>query len=191
MSVTLIPDTITAGVTDGLDRLEAALPTVPARVLRLQRTAASAYCERTAAFWSGVGDATKSFVDTARVSGKTVVGQARAAATDVAETTRTGAATVAGQARTAGEQVTRSARTGANRVGGQASAQGRKVAETAQSAATKVVDDAIDAIDEQPGSGTPYEQWTKAQLVERAAEVGVPNRARMSKAELIRALRAS
>ena len=133
----------------------------------------------------------KSFVDTARVSGKTVVGQARAAATDVAETTRTSAATVAGQARTAGEQVTRSARTGANRVGGQASAQGRKVAETAQSAATKVVDDAIDAIDEQPGSGTPYEQWTKAQLVERAAEVGVPNRARMSKAELIRALRAS
>ena len=184
---TLTPDAITAG----LDRLEAALPTVPARVLRLQRTAASAYCERTSAFWSGVGDATKSFLGTARVSGKTVVGQARAAATDVADTTRTGAATVAGQARAAGEQVTRSARTGANRVGGQASAQGRKVAESAESAATKVVDDAIDAIDDQPGRGTPYEQWTKAQLVERARELGVPNRARMSKDELISALRAS
>ena len=191
MPVTPTPDAITAGVNSGLDKLEAALPTVPARVLRLQRTAASAYCERTSAFWSGVGDATKSFLDTARVSGKTVVGQARAAATDVAETTRTGAATVAGQARAAGEQVTRSARTGANRVSGQASAQGRKVAETAESAATKVVDDAIDAIDDQPGTGTPYEQWTKAQLVERAREVGVPNRARMSKAQLIKALRAA
>ena len=38
--------------------------------------------------------------------------------------------------------------------------------------------------------GTPYEQWTRAQLIERAKAAGVRNRTRLSKAELISALRA-
>jgi hypothetical protein len=191
MPVSLTPDSISATVTSGLDKLEAALPPVPARVLRLQRSAAAAYCERSNAFWSGVGEATKSFFDTAKVSGKTVVGQARAAATNVAETAQTGASTVAGQARAAGADVVRSARTGANSVSGQASAQGRKLADTAEDTATSALDRAIDAVDDQPGSGTPYEQWTRVQLLDRAKEIGIPNRARLSKAELISALRAA
>jgi hypothetical protein len=41
-----------------------------------------------------------------------------------------------------------------------------------------------------PGAGVPYEEWTKAELYERAQELDVPGRSRMSKAELIAALRA-
>ncbi|HLM28460.1 MAG TPA: hypothetical protein VK360_00950 [Acidimicrobiales bacterium] len=212
MTATLTPDAFTANVNAGLDRLEAALPAVPARVLRLQRTVAEAYCDRTSAFWSDLADTVRSIFGAASVSGKTVLGQARAAvedvatrtrngaatvagqtrraAADVAETAQTGAATVAGQARAATLDVAASARRGANTVTGQAAAQGRKLADTAESTTSRTLDRAIDAVDDQPGSGTPYEQWTRAQLIERAKAAGIRNRTRLSKAELISALRA-
>ena len=37
---------------------------------------------------------------------------------------------------------------------------------------------------------TPYEKWTRAQLLQRAKTVGVKGRSRMTKAQLTRALRA-
>lgn len=40
-----------------------------------------------------------------------------------------------------------------------------------------------------PGAGVPYEEWTKADLYQRAQELDVPGRSRMSKSELIEALR--
>lgn len=40
-----------------------------------------------------------------------------------------------------------------------------------------------------PGQGVPYEQWTKAQLYERAQELEVAGRSQMSKDELVAALR--
>lgn len=40
-----------------------------------------------------------------------------------------------------------------------------------------------------PGAGIPYEEWTKADLYERAQELDVPGRSKMSKSELIEALR--
>jgi hypothetical protein len=163
-----------------LDDLESRLPTVPARILKLQRALAAANCERTRGAFSAIADSTKSFLDTARTSGKTVTGQARAAAGDVAATVRTNVNTVTGQA----------------------SAQGKRVARAAEKQATKLVDDAIetvegdldtaiDAVDQAPGSGTPYEQWTKADLVERAKDLNITGPTRMSKAELIDALRAA
>jgi hypothetical protein len=39
------------------------------------------------------------------------------------------------------------------------------------------------------GEAAPYEEWTKEELEDRAAEIGIEGRSSMDKAELIRALR--
>ena len=176
-------DEINASINARLDDLEARLPSIPARILKLQRSIAASNCERANAAFSSLADSTKAFFETARNSGKTVTGQARAAAGDVVSSVRTGVNTVAGQA----------------------TAQGRRVASKAQAETTKLVDqaietvehdldaadDAIDEVTEPRGSGTPYEQWTKAELVDRAKELNIVGPTRMSKAELIDALRAA
>jgi hypothetical protein len=155
-------------ITDRLDQLEANLPAVPARIVRLQRTLAGAWYDQTAAVVSAFADSTKSFLSTTRDSGKTVTGQARAAAEDVASSARTGARTVSGQAK----------------------AQGRRISDKATTETSTLLDSAIDAVDDNhPGSGTPYEQWTKAELLERATELDVDGRSGMNKAQLIKALR--
>jgi hypothetical protein len=171
----------TEEINSRLDELEAQLPALPARIFKFQRAVANAYCERTTAAFTAIGDAVKSFLETARNSGATVTGQARAAAEDVATSVRTGVATVSGQA----------------------TAQGRKVSEAAETQASKLIDQAIDAVEDDvdeaidavdgdtPGSGTPYEEWTKAELVERAKELDIAGPTRMSKAELIDELRAA
>ncbi len=157
-------------ITERLDQLEANLPAIPARVVRLQRSLAGAWYDQTAAVVTAFAGSTKNFLITTRTSGKTVTGQARAAAEDVASSARTGARTVSGQAK----------------------AQGRRISDTATAETTALLDSAIDAVDDgQPGSGTPYEQWTKAQLLERATELDIDGRSGMNKAQLIKALRTS
>ena len=167
-----------AELTSRLDEVEARLPALPARIFKLQRAIAANNYDRWVAAFEAWNKAMSAFFGTAKTSGKTVTGQARAAAGDVVDSVRTGARTVAGQA----------------------TAQGRKVSQSAQNEATKLVDsaldaveddvdDAIDAVEDKPGSGTPYEEWTKAELVERAKELNVVGPTRMSKAELIDALR--
>jgi hypothetical protein len=158
-----------AAITSRLDEVEARLPVVPARIFKLQRTIAAANYERTVAVFEAFAGSTKSFLDTARTSGKTVAGQARAAAEEIVTTVRNGVNTVAGQA----------------------TAQGQQVTKAAEAQATKLVDQAIDAVEDAPSSGTPYEQWTKAELVERAKGLGIVGPTRMSKADLIAALRAA
>lgn len=177
-------------INTNLDKLEEALPTIPAKILHLQRAAAQAYYDRTSEFWQSVADSTKGFFDSARVSGKTVVGQARAATEDVVETAQHSAKTVAGQARAAADDVTKAARSGAHRVSGQARAQGKKLSTKAEASTTRVLDKAIDTVEDRPSSGTAYEQWTKKQLLERANELKIAGRNAMSKPELIEALRA-
>ncbi len=44
---------------------------------------------------------------------------------------------------------------------------------------------------ERGGEASPYEEWTKAELYERAQEVGIDGRSSMSKSELISALRSN
>jgi hypothetical protein len=39
------------------------------------------------------------------------------------------------------------------------------------------------------GSAPPYGEWSKADLQKRASEIGIEGRSRMSKGELVRALR--
>ena len=117
----------TPTITDRLDQLEANLPAVPARIVRLQRSLAGAWYDQTAAIVNAFAGSTKSFLDTTRTSGKTVTGQARAAVEDVASSARTGARTVTGQAK----------------------AQGRRISDTASTETTALLDSAIDAVDDQ------------------------------------------
>jgi hypothetical protein len=150
-----------------LDRLEDALPDLPGRIVRLQRAVASATCDQFTYATSTVADATRSLLTTALTSGRTVTGQTRAASTDViASATRT-----------------------ANQVVGQAKAQGRRVSAIADREATEVVDAAIEAVDEAPRRGQRYEQWTKAELLDRAKELDVHGRYGLNKKQLIAALR--
>ena len=154
-------------LTTQLDRLENALPTVPARVVHLQRVVAGAtYNQITDAAQTVVG-ATRNLLVTARISGRTVTGQTRAAASDVVAT----------------------ARRDARQVIGQTKAQGRRVTTSAKNEVTSVIDAAIDAVDPTPGSGRPYEQWTRAELLNRAQEVGIEGRHAFNKKQLIAALR--
>lgn len=154
-------------LTPRLDRLEDALPPVPARIVRFQRAVAGAtYDQVTHAFQAVIG-ATRSFVDTASISGRTVTGQTRAAGTDVLAT----------------------AKRNANQVVGQAKAQGRHLSASAEREVTDSIDAAIDAVDETPGRGKPYEQWTKAELLDRAKELDVEGRYGLNKKQLIAALR--
>jgi hypothetical protein len=153
--------------TTQLDRLERSLPTVPARVVRLQRVVAGGTYDQVADAVQTVVTATRNFLETARVSGRTVTGQTRAAGVDVVDT------------------ATRNAK----QVVGQTKAQGRRVATTATQQVTDVLDAAIDAVDPAPGSGKPYEQWTKAELLSRADELGIERRSTLSKKQLIAALR--
>ncbi|MGI9053165.1 MAG: Rho termination factor N-terminal domain-containing protein [Ilumatobacteraceae bacterium] len=182
--------TITDTINVQLDRIEANLPTIPARLFHLQRSLANTAYDRTASVVSAVSESTRSLFDVTRLSGRTVTGQARAAATQVATTAGTGARTVAGQA----------------------NAQGRKVAGTASGEAQKLIDGAIDQVEgdvetaavaadkagtnraqagqsEGSGRGRRYEQWTKAELLERAKELDVEGRTGLNKRQLIAALR--
>jgi hypothetical protein len=159
----------TAVFTERLDTLESNLPTLPARILHFQRALTAANYDRTVAVFQAVIDSYRTFFETLLQSSRTVFGQARAA----------------------GEQVAASVSTGAKTVAGQTTAQARKVSDTARSEVTSLVDRATDAVEDTPGRGTPYEQWTKADLVDRAKELNITGPTRMSKGELIRALRAA
>lgn len=209
---TLTPEKLTANVNAGLDKLEAALPTIPSKVLHLQRAMTNAYVERTTEFWTNVADQTKGLVQAVRTGTNTVTGQARAAFGDVAKTAQTGSATVVGQARAAADEFAAATRTSAKTVAGQATAQTRRVAKTAGTGTAKVLDNAIDAVDEtvddaveiadkaaakaaetadtKAATGRAYEQRTKAELLERAKELNIEGRTAMSKKQLITALRA-
>jgi hypothetical protein len=154
-------------LTAQLDRLEDALPVLPGRIVRLQRAVACATYNQLTDATSTVLDTTLSFLPTARISGRTVTGQTRAAGTDVVAI----------------------AKRNANQVVGQAKAQGRHLSDSADREATDVIDAAIEAVDETPRRGRPYEQWTKAELLDRAKELDVHGRSGLNKKQLIAALR--
>ncbi len=78
---------------------------------------------------------------------------------------------------------------------------GEKVRDAAASVSDRITGDEAESppvrraeqpADEQqgpPGSGKPYEQWTKAELYERAQELDIEGRSKMTKDELVAALR--
>jgi hypothetical protein len=102
---------------------------------------------------------------------------------------RTAGKTVVGQSRSAVDRTLTTARNGSREVAGQVKAQGAHVGEVIATEANRTADAALRATSDKP-AGKPYEQWTKAQLLDRAKELGVERRASMSKGDLIDALRA-
>ena len=140
---------------------------------------------------SAVGDGVNHAFHIARDAGATVVGQARSAGERTADEATKGAKQVVGQARSTAERTTRQATVGAKEVVGQARAQRRDAGARLERTADRSAQRAIDAVDPSPSSGTPYEQWSKAELYERAQELEIDGRSTMSKKELIKALRAA
>lgn len=136
-----------------------------------------------------IGRSVERTADTSRVAGKTVAGQSRAAADQAGDTVARGAKDVATEVRDAASAAASTVATGVKTVVGQTRAQGQRVADRVDREVDHVVDEARRTADGRPGPGTPYEQWTKAQLLDRARELDIDGRATMNKAELVDALR--
>jgi hypothetical protein len=101
---------------------------------------------------------------------------------------RTAGKTVVGQSRSVVDRTITTARNGSREVAGQVKAQGAKVSDVISTEVNRTADAALRATSDKP-SGKPYEQWTKAQLHERAKELSIKGVSTMSKGELIDALR--
>lgn len=108
----------------------------------------------------------------------------------VAEASLVAGRTVVGQTRAAIDRTVASASKGTAEVSGQVDAQGAAVATTIDHEANRIADRANEAVDPKPGTGVPYEDWTRAELYQRAQELDIDGRATMNKAQLVRALRA-
>jgi hypothetical protein len=141
--------------------------TLPRKIFELNKAIAETTIANLTNAAQTIGRSIATTLDASRTAGKTVVGQTRSVVERTAATTAAGAREVAGQAE----------------------AQGARVGATIEREANRVVDRASRRVAGKPASGTPYESWTKAQLVERAREVGVDGRATMNKEELVTALR--
>lgn len=98
-------------------------------------------------------------------------------------------ATVVGQTRSATQRTVDEISSNTKEVVGQTRAQGKRGGEQIDAIADSTARRAIDTVDDSPSSGTPYEQWSKADLYERAQELDIDGRSAMSKDELIAALR--
>ena len=142
--------------------------TVARKMYEFNKAVVTVSLDTTRTVLGAVGDGVSSAVKTLRDSGSTVVGQTRSAVDRTASQAATGAKEVAGQARAQGDQ---------------ASARLDEIADRTARRATA-------AVDTSPSSGTPYEEWTKSELYERAQELDIDGRSGMSKPQLIRALRA-
>lgn len=151
-----------------LDDLQARLPETPRKAAEF----GSAAAERITSTAGGIVD------DIGRRFG------------NVADTTESAASTAAGQARSATRRAATTVDRSARETAGQARAQASRVAETADTQAAALLDDAARAT--RPDDGTAVlEDWTKADLYERAQELDIEGRSAMSKSELVDAIRSA
>lgn len=157
-------------IADYLDRLEADLPAIPARALGLTRATVHRVND------VAIGVAT----DVARQVGL------------VTGTAETAVSTTVGQARSAVDRTTKMVKKTANETTGQARAQASRTVDAAAQATSALLDDATRAV-EPDGTGRPasLDNWSKADLYERAQELDIEGRSSMSKRELVKALRAA
>lgn len=161
------------------------------QMYQFNRAAVTTVADTTREVLSIVFDGTVSATRAMRDAGATAVGQARSA---VDRSVAEAGDNVKSVAKHAGSAATATAETTTNRMReavGQARAQGRRAAEQVDRAAASTADRATRAVDGSPSSGTPYEQWTKADLYDRAQELDIEGRASMNKRQLISALRAA
>lgn len=138
-----------------------------------------------------VTDGASRALTTLRDTGATVAGPARAAVDRTAGDATTGIEQIVGQARATVDATAADVVTGGKQVVGQARAQGRLASERLDEISDGTARRATAAVDPSPTTGTPYEQWTRADLYGRAQELDVDGRSTMSKQQLIDALRAT
>jgi hypothetical protein len=157
-------------LTRRLDRLEAELPTIPSKALGLTRATAHRVNSTASDVATDVGRQLERFGSTASAALSTSVGQTRSAVERTSSTAR----------RTSKEAI------------GQTRAQTKRTGRAAETSATALLDDAARAI-EPDGDGKPasLDDWTKADLYERAQELDIDGRSSMSKRELVRAIRSA
>jgi hypothetical protein len=140
---------------------------------------------------SVVGDGVSKAAGVLRDTGATVVGQTRSAVERTVDQASSGVNEVVGQTRSAVGRTVDQASSGVNEVSGQTRAQGARATEQLDEVADRTARRATEVIDPKPSTGTPYEEWTKAELYERAQELDIDGRSTMSKDELVAALRAA
>jgi hypothetical protein len=121
---------------------------------------------------------------------RTVLGAVNDGVSSAVKTLRDSGSTVMGQTRSAADRTYQQAAIGAKEVAGQARAQGDQASTRLDQIVDRTARRATAAVDSSPSSGTPYEEWTKAELYERAQELDLDGRSGMSKRQLITALRA-
>ncbi len=157
-------------LTRRLDQLEAVLPLVPSKAIGLSRATARRVNATAADVATDLGRQLGLLGSTADNALSTSVGQARSAA----------------------ERTSTTARRATKETIGQARAQSRRTGVAAERSATALLDDATRAM-EPEGDGRPavLDDWTKAELYERAQELDIDGRSTMSKRELIRAIRSA
>jgi hypothetical protein len=157
-------------LTNGLDRLEAGLPLIPSRAIGLTRSSARRMGVTASAVATDVGRHLERLGATATTALSTSIGQTRSAAVRTSSTAR----------RTTKEAI------------GQTRAQTERTARVAESSAGALLADATRAVEPDDG-GTPasLDDWTKAQLYERAQALDIEGRSSMSKSELVRAIRSA
>jgi hypothetical protein len=153
-----------------LDRLEAALPLIPARALGLTRASARRMGVTASEVASDVGRHLERLGTTATTALSTSVGQTRSAVVRTSSTAR----------RTTKEAI------------GQTRAQAERTGRVAEASAGALLADATSAI-EPEGGATPasLDNLTKTQLYERAQDLDIEGRSSMSKSELVRAIRSA
>lgn len=201
-------------LTEQLDRVESSLPPVPAKTMALGRASARRATEVVSSVASDVNRRVDRVVTAVRTGTERTFSEVR----DAGELTTGSAASAVrqttGQARSAAERTRAAAESALRETFGQARAGAERTWAVAGAAATRarttardeasragdvaaaetghLLDDATAAVDpDTPARGTPYEQWTKAQLYDRAQELDIQGRSSMSKQELITALRAA
>ena len=162
-------------ISTALDEVEERLPALPASVLRLERSLAGRTFDAVAAAGRNLRGAIGAVSSRTDRAARTVAGTARRAAADTLDVARVGARTTTGQTRA------------------QVRGVGGKVTEETGDLHDDVVDSvnaAIRTLDPDDDATTGYERWTRDQLYEKAAELRIEGRARMTKAELVAAIRA-
>jgi len=157
-------------LTDRLDRLEEQLPPNPARAIRLIRATAHRVEATATDMANNIG----------RQLGR------------ITSTASTALSTTAGQARSAVERTSSTAQRTSKETIGQAKAQSKLTGQAAERSATALLDDATRAVEpESVGRPAALDDWSKADLYERAQEFEIDGRGSMSKRELVRALRSA
>ena len=162
-------DEFESSVNERLDVLERRLPPIPRKAVALGRASAA----RIGATTGGIArDIERQFSRVTTVAGDAVN-------------------TSTGQTRSAVDRTVTALRHNTNEAVGQTRAQTKRSATAAERGTVALLDDATRALEPNDDSPAALEEWTKADLYDRAQELDIPGRSTMDKRELMDAIRAS